>query len=334
VGIMLPWELEELPVDHRTMFTEALTGLAVLIAGACAMHGQGRPDRPASTTHGASSEDHVSRAIASGKAEINGARIYYELAGDGPPLVMLHAGVADGRQWNGEFERFSREFRVLRYDLRGYGKSEPVAGDFNHLQDLMALLAHLKIEEPVIVMGSSMGGGIAMDFALEHSARVRAIIMVGSGPTGLALDVPAPAKLEEIEQAYALADYERVAELRTQLWFDGEGRSPNQVDPEMRRLAHDMNRGVVGHETKQLGKRLPNARVPAVERLNQLSQPVLVIVGEHDIPYIRAAAAYMASNIPTAQQHTMADAAHLPNMDHPEVFQQLVASFLSTLNQR
>ena len=141
--------------------------------------------------------------IASGLAEINAARIYHEVAGDGPPLVMLHAGVADSRQWNGEFERFSREFRVLRYDLRGYGKSEPVAGDFNHLQDLTALLGHLKFEQPVIVMGCSMGGGIAMDFALEHPSRVRALIMVSSGPTGLALEVPAPAKFEEIEQALA-----------------------------------------------------------------------------------------------------------------------------------
>ena len=269
--------------------------------------------------------------IVSGFAELNGARIYYELAGEGPPLVLLHAGVADSRQWNGEFERFSRQFRVLRYDLRGYGKSEPVPGDFNHLQDLTALLGHLKLEEPVILMGCSMGGGIAMDFALEHSSRVRAIVMVGSAPSGLALDVPAPAKFEEIDRAYALADYERVAELRTQLWFDGQGRAPNQVDPEMRRLALDMNRVVLRHETKQLGKRLPNAYLPAVQRLTQVSQPLLVIVGEHDTPYLRAAAAYMASHVPTARQHTMADAAHLPNLDHPELFQQIVGSFLSTL---
>jgi pimeloyl-ACP methyl ester carboxylesterase len=244
---------------------------------------------------------------------------------------MIHAGVADSRQWNEEFAHFSREFRVLRYDMRGYGKSEPVAGDFNHLEDLTELLDHLKIGQPLIVMGCSMGGGIAMDFALERSSRVKAVIMVGSAPTGLELDARTPAKFEQVETAYARGDYDRVAELHTQIWFDGEGRSPTQVDPDMRRLAYDMSRLVLRHEAKQLGSRLPNTLVSAATRLSQLSQPVLVIAGEHDTPYIRAAAAYMADNIPTARQQTMTDAAHLPNMDHPQVFQRLVASFLSTL---
>jgi len=92
-----------------------------------------------------------------------------------------------------------------------------------------------------------------------------------------------------------------------------------------------MSRLVLSHEAKQLGTRLQNTQVPAAKRLSELSQPVLVIAGEHDTPYIRAAAAYMADNMPTARLQTMADAAHLPNLDHPEVFQRLVATFLSTL---
>lgn len=71
----------------------------------------------------------------SGFAAINGARIYFEAAGDGPPFVMIHAGVADNRQWNNEFEYFAARFRVVRFDMRGYGKSEPAAGDFSHLRD-------------------------------------------------------------------------------------------------------------------------------------------------------------------------------------------------------
>ncbi len=126
----------------------------------------------------------------SGIAPINGARIYYETAGEGDPFVMIHAGVADGRQWNNEFEYFAARFRVLRFDMRGYGNSEPVDGEFTHLGDLTALLAYLHIDGPLILMGCSMGGGIAMDFTLANPARVRALIMVGSGPSGLTLDVP------------------------------------------------------------------------------------------------------------------------------------------------
>src|SRR3954471_7176705 len=96
--------------------------------------------------------------IEQGLAPINGAHIHYEVAGAGTPLVMIHAGVADSRQWNNEFARFARRNRVLRYDLRGYGRSEPVAGEFTHLRDLEALLATLDIRPPLILMGCSMGG--------------------------------------------------------------------------------------------------------------------------------------------------------------------------------
>lgn len=267
----------------------------------------------------------------SGFAQINGARIYYEIAGEGPAFVMIHAGVADHRQWNNEFSYFADRFRVLRYDLRGYGKSEPVEGEFSHLGDLMALLDHLQLEGPLILMGCSMGGGLAMDFAIAQPSRARALIMVDSGPRGLKLDVPQPAKFEEAEAAYNAGDFDRLAELETQIWFDGMGRTPAQVNQSMRQLTYQMTRVALSHEEKGLGKRLPDSQVPAPEHLSELAMPVLVIVGEHDIPYILAAADYMLEKIPSAQKATIADAAHLPNMDHPEEFQRIVTEFLDSV---
>jgi pimeloyl-ACP methyl ester carboxylesterase len=263
-----------------------------------------------------------------GLAEINNALLHYEIAGQGQPFVMLHAGVADHRQWNNEFAHFAQRFRVLRYDLRGYGRSEPVDGEFSHLQDLTALLDHLRLEQPLILMGCSMGGGLAMDFALTYPSRVKALIMVGSGPSGLELDVPTPAKFAEVEKAFNEGKLDLVAELETQIWFDGEGRSPAQVDKAMRQLAYDMNRIALAHEAKSLGKRLPDTQFPAATRLNELHIPVLIIVGEYDNPYILGAGAYMAENIPSARKVVIADAAHLPNMDHPAEFQRLVSEFL------
>ena len=263
-----------------------------------------------------------------GYAPVNGAKIYYELAGQGQPFVMLHAGVADSRQWNNEFDYFANRYRVLRYDLRGYGKSEPVDGDYSNLADLTALLDHLHIGQDLILMGCSMGGGLAMDFALEHPGRVKAIIMVGSGPSGLELDVPDPEKFKEAEQAYKLGNLDRVAELETQIWFDGTGRTSEQVDPAMRQIILDMNRIALLHDAKKLGKRLPDTGVPAVQRLEGLRTPVLVIVGEYDVRYILAAADYMVEKIPSALKVIIADAAHLPNMDHPEQFRRIVDEFL------
>src|SRR5207249_4893643 len=112
----------------------------------------------------------------------NGARIYYEIAGDGDPFLMIHAGVADSRQWDNEFAYFASHYRVVRYDMRGYGKSEPVDGEYRHVQDLAALLDHLEIDRPIIAMGCSMGGGVAMSLGLSKPSMVKALIMVDSGP--------------------------------------------------------------------------------------------------------------------------------------------------------
>src|SRR5262245_1591203 len=107
-----------------------------------------------------------------GFAPINDASLYYEVDGAGPSIVMIHAGVADSRQWNNEFHWLAEQARVVRYDMRGYGKSEPVAGEFTHLRDLIALLDHLAVPRPVVAIGCSMGGGIAMDYALANAGDV------------------------------------------------------------------------------------------------------------------------------------------------------------------
>ncbi len=125
----------------------------------------------------------------SGFVGIGNANLYYEVAGEGQPLVFIHAGVADSRQWNNEFVHFAQDYRVLRYDLRGYGKSSPVEGEYSHLGDLVALLDEIGLHQPLVVIGCSMGGSLAMNFALEHPSRVNALVMVGSGPSGLRLDV-------------------------------------------------------------------------------------------------------------------------------------------------
>jgi 2-hydroxy-6-oxonona-2,4-dienedioate hydrolase len=267
----------------------------------------------------------------SGLAGIDNALIYYEIAGKGQPLVMIHAGVADSRQWNNEFAHFARRFRVLRYDMRGYGKSKPVGGEFSHLQDLTALLDYLQIDQPAILMGCSIGGGLAMDFTLTQPSRVAGLIMVDSNPRGLELDVPDPPEFEEAEKAYNAGDLDLLAEIETQIWFDGVDRTPAQVNPVMRQLAYEMNRHALSLDAKGLGKRLPDTQVPAVERLSELHVPVLVIVGAQDIPYMQAAADYMVEKIPSARKEIIEDAAHLANMDQPDEFRRVVTAFLDSV---
>ncbi len=104
--------------------------------------------------------------IDQGFADVNGAHLYYEIAGSGQPLVPIHGHTLDTRMWDDQFELFSQQFQVIRYDMRGYGKSVPQSHDsYAPADDLMALLKHLGLSHAHI-LGLSRGGGVAIDFAL------------------------------------------------------------------------------------------------------------------------------------------------------------------------
>lgn len=117
-------------------------------------------------------------------------------------------------------------------------------------------------------------------------------------------------------------------------WLVGVGRSPEQIDPELRTLFYEMDRTALAHEATYLGKNqpLPNPN-PAAGRLNELHVPVLAVIGEYDVPYMHHAAQYMREHIPSMQYAFMHDAAHLPNMEHPEEFQRIVTDFLSQIDR-
>jgi len=214
--------------------------------------------------------------------------------------------------------------------MRGFGKSEPAEGEFTHLDDLTKLLEHLNLNQQVVIVGCSMGGGTALDYALENPQNVRALVLVDSAPSGLQIDLPTPPKFKLVEQAAKTGSLEMVSEIETQIWFDGD-RPKAQVDQQMRQLAYEMNLIALRHDEKELGTRLPNSNTPAVERLSEITIPVLAIVGEHDIPYMHAAVEAMRKNIPNYRDVKIANAAHLPNMDQPAEFESVVRDFLETV---
>jgi pimeloyl-ACP methyl ester carboxylesterase len=115
----------------------------------------------------------------------------------------------------------------------------------------------------------------------------------------------------------------------TQIWFEGAGRTPAQVGRVMRTLAYAMNRGALALAAKNLDSRLRDADVAAAKPLDAVRTPMLVFVGEHDLPYLLAAADCMAEQVPSAHRVLMRDAAHLANMDHAEEFRRVVGAFLS-----
>src|SRR5579859_2980612 len=102
-----------------------------------------------------------------GYAQLNDGKLYYEMAGEGETLVLGHAGFVDRGMWDAQWEAFAAKYRVIRYDMRGYGKSDPVTGPRTRRDDLRQLLKYLQVER-TILLGCSMGGEIMLDFMLEH----------------------------------------------------------------------------------------------------------------------------------------------------------------------
>ena len=172
-----------------------------------------------------------------------------------------------------------------------------------------------------------MGGGLSIDFALSHPERVAKLILVGSGPTGLELEAEGPDDLfAQSEAAFKAGDVDRVVELDMQIWFDGIGRSQPDVDASARRKAGAMAKLVTQHELNR--HRRPCAkspwREPPPSACANSVMPALIVIGENDLPYLRLAADYMVDNMPAASKLLMPDAGHLPNLEHPALFQTAV----------
>ncbi len=264
--------------------------------------------------------------VQTGFVEINGAKIYYEVAGEGQPFLMVHAGIASKSMWDDQFDFFAQKYKVVRYDMRGFGQSLPIANDYQRHEDIRALLDFLKIDHAYL-MGCSMGGGACMNFALEYPDRADALIMVGSGPGGFSYDDWSPSPLdEEMDVAFQKGDLERVNELAMRIFVDGTGRTPDQVNPALRKKVYDMNM-IALRNGSLLGNDVALA-TPAAQRLGELQLPVLVVMGDLDEEYIFKAADFMMANIPNVHKIVMHGTAHLPNMEFPTEFNAHVQAFL------
>ena len=126
----------------------------------------------------AGSRDSVPVEQASGYLDVTGSKIYYEERGSGPAIVLLHDGLLHSVTWDEVWQPLAARFRVIRYDRRGYGRSGPATSLFSPTEDLAKLFKHLKVEHAVIV-GSSSGGALAIDFAIEHPEMVDGLFLIG-----------------------------------------------------------------------------------------------------------------------------------------------------------
>ncbi len=173
-------------------------------------------------------------------AVINGARLHFERAGAGMPVVFLHAGVADHRMWEPQFEAFTKHFDVIAPDMRGFGRSELPPGRWSPIADVLGLIDSLHLK-PVHLVGCSIGGGVAIDFALVHGERISKLVLVGPGVGGIEFGAKYKELFAEAEAAEIAGDQRAMVEADARLWLDGPGRPAGYVKDPIRQLFFAMD---------------------------------------------------------------------------------------------
>jgi pimeloyl-ACP methyl ester carboxylesterase len=250
-------------------------------------------------------------------AEVNGARLWYEEAGSGQAVALIHGGLGDARLWEPQFATLAERFRTIRYDQRFFGRSTGPAAPFSYVDDLVGLLDELSVTRAALV-GLSFGGAIAIDAALAAPDRCWAVAGVAPGLSGH----DSRALTEEQDAAYEAAA--EAGDLDAAMAVDFEIWAPLGVDDLMRELwlatpdADPLPPGVEPRRTAS----------PARPRLGELAVPTLIVTARHDPPGMREIGPLVEREAPNAR-HVEVDSDHYLTLREPELVTQLLLDFLT-----
>lgn len=246
--------------------------------------------------------------------------LYYEESGSGEPLVLIHGFSLDRRMWEPQMDMLDDRFRVIRYDLRGHGRSVEIADSFAAYEDLRAVLDAAGAERAVL-LGLSAGSQIAVDFAVAYPDRVDRLILAGPSISGY---VPTAgfAWMAPVVEAARAGKPEEAARLWAETTLMAVPTRPS-ADSLMRSIVQSNSR-LWSYTTNPDRGLVP----PAIGRLNGIDVPVLVIVGERDLPDIQKVADTLVACVPRAKKRVVTGAGHLVNLEVPEAFNEAVLEFL------
>jgi 3-oxoadipate enol-lactonase len=264
----------------------------------------------------------------SGMAPVNGTRLYYEMAGAGETVVFIHGMALDNRLWDSQWSSFSKKYKVIRYDVRGFGQSDRAHDPHNPTEDLKALLDYLKIDKAHLI-GFSMGGNIALNFAANYPERVNKIVAVDADLDGFTNYTP---ELKgTFDKIIYLASHQGWHDEEQEVWLRSR----------LMRLYAADNRAIINlseitadyHGDHFINPRInPNFGTPTtLELLPNIKASTLVIIGEKDEESIHRIGRVLTEKIPAAQKIIIKDAGHLSNLDKPKVFNKTVMQFLKYL---
>lgn len=258
--------------------------------------------------------------------------LYVESAGAGPPLVLLHAGVCDSRMWDPQWTEFAATHRVVRCDLRGFGRSPVPSGAYSHAGDVIALLRDLGIERAILV-GASFGGAVALEVALAAPGSVAALLLAAPALAGHEWSDDTRAFWAEEEEALERGDVEAAVEVNLRRWVDGRDRSPEAVPAGVRAFVADMQRRAFEVQAAAPADADERELVADVaDRLGEIAVPTALVVGDHDQLDFEAIADRICRQVPDVRRTVLAGAAHLPNLEVPARFTELAKEFFAQVS--
>jgi len=247
-------------------------------------------------------------------------------------VVLLHAGIADRRMWDPQWAGLMSLRDAVRLDLRGFGESaRPPTGALDPAGDVLGTLEHLGVTSCHLV-GSSLGAGVAVEVALRSTGLVRSLLLAPPGGSLLTERTPAFATFAAAEnEAMARGDLDAAVEANVDTWVVGEGRTAADVDPAVTASVRVMQRRAFDIDSALGELDLDEVELdpPAAERYAEVTQPVLLVVGRHDLDTVRLAADDLEAGLPTVRRVDRPDAAHLPSMEEPEGFLRLLVDWVT-----
>ncbi|MFH8252595.1 alpha/beta fold hydrolase [Microbacterium sp. B2969] len=257
--------------------------------------------------------------------------LWHELKGGGQPVIFLHHGIADSRVWQPQWSSLAPRHMLVRCDFAGFGQSPIGPLPLTPARDVAALLDMLGIADAVVV-GSSMGGRVALELAVARPDLVSALVLAAPALPGVNWSQAVRAYGEAEDDAVAGGDLAEATEVNLRMWVDGPNRTAADVEPGFRGAVEAMLLHALEVQTPWWQELEEDLLVPDLgDRLGVVAVPTLVLVGDEDVEDFQVLARRIASAIPDARLATLARTAHFPNLEQPEAFDALVLDFLARI---
>ncbi len=257
---------------------------------------------------------------------VKGGRLFFLKEGSGPPLIFIHGFCLDLRMWESQIQFFSKEYTCIAYDLRGFGNSStPLDQPYSNHEDLNELLNYLNISEPVVLIGLSMGASVVSNFALTYPERTRAIIFADGTIDGFIF--------KDFNLTYIYnAGKELGIPVANRLWLDHPIFESARKNAKILRNLTEMVMTYSGWHWVNKNP-IVNLSPPAMEQLQKITMPGLILIGEFDIPDFKAISDELHKQIKGSSKYEISGVGHMCNLESPDIFNYRVMHFLNQIHQ-